>query len=170
MILWDTHMHSSFSGDCDEAPRAMADEALAKGLKGINFTDHLDIDYFHQPGRFDLDIPAYMSEIRQISEEYSDKGLTVGCGIEIGLQEHLTAKHREILSENDFDQVIGSIHQVDGADPYYAEFYAGRDIYDCYEDYLGAAITNLSLFAEIDTFGHLDQIARYGRRHLGYEK
>ena len=43
--LWDTHMHSQFSGDSEAPQEEMISSAIEKGLAGICFTDHLDIDY-----------------------------------------------------------------------------------------------------------------------------
>ena len=49
-MLWDTHMHSQFSGD-SHTPRGRYDRCCkTKNLKGICFTDHLDIDYPDEPG------------------------------------------------------------------------------------------------------------------------
>ena len=169
MIRWDTHMHTLFSGDGHETPFDMAKTACKNGLDGIVFTDHLDWDYMSEPGLFDLDIPGYFSEISNLKQNPACQNLEILTGIELGLQEHLVDRHRQILKEYDFDQVIGSIHQVDGLDPYYESYYKGRDIYEAYEDYFGAAISNLSLFPEIDTFGHLDYVSRYGIRHFGAE-
>ena len=169
MIQWDTHMHTTFSGDGHVSPSDMAKTAREKGLDGIIFTDHLDWDYMSEPGRFDLDIPAYYSEMKELQKNKNDDLPEILIGIELGLQEHLVSRHRQILAEYEFDQVIGSIHQVDGLDPYYEPYYKGKDIYEAYEDYLRAAISNLSLFPEIDTFGHLDYVSRYGIRHFGAE-
>ena len=43
-MLWDTHMHSQFSGDSHTPQEDMIAAAKQKNLKGICFTDHLDID------------------------------------------------------------------------------------------------------------------------------
>ncbi|MCR5451258.1 MAG: histidinol-phosphatase HisJ family protein [Lachnospiraceae bacterium] len=170
MELWDTHLHTSFSGDCEVSPSEMISAARERGLSGIIITDHLDWDYFKSPGMFDLDIPEYINTIGTLRKESQNTDFKIGMGIELGLQEHLSAKHEALLKEYDFDQVIGSIHQVDEMDPYYEDFYKGRDIYDAYEDYLSAAIVNLSLFPKIDTLGHLDYASRYGIRYFGKEK
>ena len=43
-MLWDTHMHTHFSGDSEADSAAMAHAAVAKKLSGICITDHLDYD------------------------------------------------------------------------------------------------------------------------------
>ena len=44
-ILWDCHMHSSFSADSDTSMEDMILEAIRRGLHGICFTEHQDPDY-----------------------------------------------------------------------------------------------------------------------------
>lgn len=44
-ILWDCHMHSSFSADSDTPMEVMIHRAVETGLQGITFTEHLDPDY-----------------------------------------------------------------------------------------------------------------------------
>ena len=51
-MLWDTHMHSQFSGDSHTPQEDMIAAAKQKNLKGICFTDHLDIDYPDEPETF----------------------------------------------------------------------------------------------------------------------
>ena len=45
MILYDFHLHTFFSTDSEEKPENMIEKALAAGLKGLCFTDHMDL-YF----------------------------------------------------------------------------------------------------------------------------
>ena len=39
-ILWDCHMHSSFSADSDTPMEVMIHRAVETGLQGITFTEH----------------------------------------------------------------------------------------------------------------------------------
>ena len=58
-MFWDNHMHSNFSGDSDAAPIDMINAARAKKLRGITFTDHMDLDYPPKYGFFELDPYSY---------------------------------------------------------------------------------------------------------------
>ena len=62
-MLWDTHMHCRFSGDSDAEPEDMILASISRGLDGICFTDHLDLDYPDEPDAFLLDYPAYHNTI-----------------------------------------------------------------------------------------------------------
>ena len=96
--LWDTHMHSQFSGDSEAPQEEMISSAIEKGLAGICFTDHLDIDYPEEPDIFLLDLPNYTSSVLAYQEKYAAK-LPVRLGIELGLQPHLVcAVHRYFIA------------------------------------------------------------------------
>lgn len=168
--LWDSHMHTAFSGDSDTDPMLQINRAKELGLRGITITDHLDLDFYDNPGQFDLDLPAYHSYFDNIKKEYGeDAPFTVRKGLELGLQTHLTERHHTLLSESDFDYVIGSIHQIDKEDPYYSYFYEGKSIVDIYRRNYELTLENLKLFKDIDTLGHLDYIRRYAIREKGSE-
>ncbi len=166
MGLWDTHMHTAFSGDCNVLPEDMLATALEKGLAGITFTDHLDWDYPNEPGRFDLDLNLYHETMDALKEKHPGFLLK---GIEVGLQEHLSEKHRALLNDSDFDYVIGSIHVVHGKDPYYPSYFEGRNAKEAYTEYFQCMLDNLQTFHGFDSLGHMDYVARYGMRHLGKE-
>ena len=74
-ILWDCHMHSSFSADSDTPMEVMIHRAVETGLQGITFTEHLDPDYPVTPDNLDfsLNIPAYKEKLAELSDIYKDK-------------------------------------------------------------------------------------------------
>ena len=171
-MLWDTHMHTHFSGDSNADPAAMARSAIGKNLAGICITDHLDYDYPDEPDLFTIDFPQYEKGIRQLQADFSDS-LNINFGIELGLQPHLAKKHHEILQETDFDFVIGSSHVVHGLDPYYPAYYEERSEHAAYLEYFESILENLNAFSGMDVYGHIDYIVRYGpnqNREYSYER
>ena len=166
---YDCHMHTSFSGDCSVPLEEMIAAGKAAGLAGITITDHLDWDYRENPGRFDLDLPAYAKKIKTRKKESSGTDFPVLFGLELGLQQHLIPRHEKLLSEYDFDYVIGSIHVVGGADPYYPGFYENRPVLEAYREYFTELYENLRAFPKVDALGHLDYIRRYATANLGPE-
>lgn len=163
-MLYDAHMHTKWSGDSEADPLEMIASAKEKGLSGLTFTDHLDWDFPTMPHKFDLDIAHYLPEMRALAKENTDENFTVRVGLELGLQTHLVNEHRTLLAENDFDFVIGSIHQIDREDPYYDEFWDGRDFRETYQYYFECTLENIEAFPDFDTLGHIDYISRYGQR------
>ena len=69
-ILWDCHMHSSFSVDSSTPMEDMVLKSIQQGLTGICFTEHLDPDYPDTPEKIDfsLDIPAYYQKLQELAE------------------------------------------------------------------------------------------------------
>ena len=167
-MLWDTHMHSQYSGDSDTPQDAMINAAIAKGLSGLCFTDHLDIDYPGQPELFLLDLPNYVSSVLAGQKNNCER-IDVRLGIELGLQPHLAALYEDILNQYPFDFVIGSSHVVHGFDPYYPQFYEGRDEESCYLEYFESILENIRAFDSFDVYGHIDYVVRYGpNRNANY--
>lgn len=170
--LYDMHMHSHFSGDSQADSYTIVQKACELGLKGICFTDHLDIDYKEEPGLFDLDIAAYRKEILSVKETFKDK-LDIGWGIELGLQPYLENENQKILTNYPFDFVIGSTHVVKQVDIYYPNFYDGRKEEDCYREYFEETLKNAQSSVDFDVYGHLDYVVRYGpnkNKYYSYEK
>lgn len=171
-MLWDTHMHSQFSGDSQSPQEDMISAAIQKNLDGICFTDHLDIDYPEEPEAFLLDLPNYTASVHALSEKY-DGSLPVRLGIELGLQPHLAAVHDDILKQYPFDFVIGSSHVVHGLDPYYSPYWEGRTEEEGFLEYFESILENIRAFDGFDVYGHIDYVVRYGPNqnvYYTYEK
>ncbi len=160
--LWDNHMHSSFSGDCNTPIEEMIAAAKHKHLAGITITDHLDLDYLEEPGLFDLDLPTYIATLDELSALHNTSSFSILHGIELGLQPHLADKYHAILSAYDFDYVIGSTHVIHGEDPYYPKYFSTRDKHTAFGEYYEAILENIQCFSDMDALGHLDYGFRYG--------
>ncbi len=160
-MLWDTHMHTAFSGDSDADPEEMIKTAAALGLAGICITDHMDMDYPDDPKLFLLDLDRYLPTLQGLQEKYASL-LPVRIGIELGLQPHLAGAHQAIVTEHPFDFVIGSSHVVHGIDPYYPHYYTGRSERVAYEEYFSSILENIRAYDDFDVYGHLDYVVRYG--------
>ena len=165
--MWDTHLHTKYSGDSETPVIDMINAAKHAGLNGIIFTDHLDWNYPNEPGLFDLDYYGYQDDVRLLASQNTD--IEIGIGVELGLQPHLAARHTEFLQKVSFDFVIGSVHVVEGADPYYPEFFKNRNAEDAYNEYYNCVLKNINEFLDFDSLGHLDYVVRYGLKNLGPE-
>jgi histidinol-phosphatase (PHP family) len=160
--MWDNHTHCCFSGDSEARPEDMVSAAKKKGLAGMTFTDHLDLDYREVPGLFDLDLEGYQKKIHHLQKANGDSEFTVLFGLELGLQPHLVKEHTRLLAQYPFDYVIGSTHVVGGVDPYYPVYFQDRTPQEAYQEYYEAILSNLLAFDHVDACGHLDYIFRYG--------
>ncbi|MBR5073885.1 MAG: histidinol-phosphatase HisJ family protein [Bacteroidales bacterium] len=158
----DTHTHSQFSPDSKATVRDLLLQAKRTGAGGICITDHLDLDAPRNPGLFEFSIEDQQKEIeRQILEVFPDGGCKVLKGIEIGLTPENMEHSREYVAGHSFDQIIASIHFVDGEDPYYGNYYEGKDFRQAYSRVLQLVYETAKAFSDFDIIGHFDYVARY---------
>ena len=165
MILSDSHMHTIFSTDSDTPMEKMIDGAIAKGLRSICITDHFDKDFPSDTefgkDAFQFDLDEYMHTMKKIQKEYEDK-IHIRIGIELGLQTHLQEFYQKLTQQYPFDFVIGSVHLVDGKDPYYREGFAELSDRELYRKGFENTLENLQHVTAFDVLGHLDYVVRYG--------
>ena len=169
--LPDCHIHTRFSSDCDADPRACIEQAIALGMPLICFTDHHDMDF--PDGEFQLDVPAYQQQMASLAAEYASR-IEVLCGVELGLLPYLGKERRieRFAEAGQFDYVIGSIHIIDGKDPYYRQDFEETDE-ELYRLYFEQTLESIQENSGFQALGHLDYIVRYGYekdRFYSYEK
>ncbi len=165
MELYDNHNHSQFSFDgWRTSMEASVQSAVSKGLHGICFTDHCDF-YTQEMGDDPLkevfNVEAQQKEVDRTRETVS--GIKILKGIEVGVNKDCREQLAEVLARNEFDQIIASVHYLDGMDPFRGEFYIGRTWEDAYSYYLELLWEEMQWLGErFDIMGHYDYIVRYG--------
>lgn len=157
-MLADCHMHSEFSTDSDAPMESMCDAAIARGIQKICITDHYDMDY--STGEFQLDTDRYEQKVREVQKKYAGR-LVIGFGVELGLMPQLGDRIREYADSRSFDFVIGSVHVIDGTDPYYRSEIPCSDE-EMYRRYFAYTLKCLDSCDGFQTLGHLDYAVRYG--------
>lgn len=170
IVLFDNHNHSQFSFDGKKTSvESSAASALGKGLGGICFTDHCDFFVPPMKAAFEemvqetFDIKAQQAEIDRVRQAMSAKtpGFMILKGIEIGLYESCREEIRRTLDMNEFDQVIASVHYLDGTDPFYGGYYEGKEWKEAYGHYLETIYREMTWLGDFDIMGHFDYVARY---------
>lgn len=156
----DFHVHTHFSKDSNATPREQVEAAVRRGLRTICITDHHDIDY-SEPD-FEIDFLSYFDALQKLKEEYRDK-IEVLIGMEYGMQPHLGEKCTELTRQYSFDFVIGSIHMVDGQDPYYRTIFEGKTDEEVYRRGFEFTMESIRCTPDFDSLGHIDYIVRYGK-------
>lgn len=162
IIQCDCHIHSDFSSDSDAAPRAVIEQAIALGLSSICFTDHNDFDYPLEDGKviFNINLSEYIDAIETLQNEYADK-IDIRTGIEQGLMKSSADRINAFDKDKRLDFIIGSSHLVNGADPYYPEFWADADVRKGVLSYYESILENIETCTNFDVYGHIDYIVRY---------
>jgi histidinol-phosphatase (PHP family) len=167
----DGHLHTLMSPDAVPAIEVYAEAAVARGIRELAITDHID---------FDPTAPAYAYAgyaareryVRDAAERWAGRGVTIRFGVEVTYQARYEADIREHLARHPYDYAIGSVH-VMRDDPYTKERVAGwvegRSLPEIVAPYfaevLGAARSGL-----FDTLGHLDMVKRYLFPHVRPEE
>lgn len=162
--MFDYHLHSHISTDSDTPMIDLAAAAVAKGLKEICFTEHLDVDYpGFPPERGLADYKTYQDALQQTRNAFPD--LSIKIGLEIGLEiDHLKDIPPRIEGL-DFDFIIGSVHLLDGDDPYDPTFWDRHEQKEAYDRYARALIETIAECDFYDVAGHIGYIGKFNPHH-----
>ncbi len=175
-ITADFHVHSEFSGDCDTPMEDMVTRAITLGYNALCITEHHDDYYPYTHGEpfdlFTLDTPAYHREYKRLQEKYKNQ-IKLLFGVELGVQHHIADTCNTYAQTYPFDFIIASSHLCNEKDPYYIDFFDGKEESEAYLEYFQSILTNIKMFQDFDVYGHLDYIVRYGpnkNRDYSYAK
>lgn len=160
--MFDSHMHTSFSADCEIPPEEMVKAAIQKGLTEICITDHVDYDYPDKDFIFEFDQQAYKKEIAQLQQRY-EKDLQVRRGVEIGVQPHLLDRYTSLVQDEQFDFVICSLHTVEKQDLHFGAIFENRSLEEAFTAYYQELLHCIRRFDAYSVLGHVDLIKRYAK-------
>lgn len=154
--MFDFHMHSRVSFDGHDTGEALALAAKSAGLKEICFTDHLDYDPLEKMGVLAFDTAQYNAEY----DDLHIPGLKIRRGMEFGMTPDNVPQFKQDLLRRPFDFVLGSAHFVDDLDVYFAEFWAGKSVFQAERRYLEATLECIQIHNDFDVLAHLTYIGK----------
>ncbi len=172
MKISDCHMHTSFSGDSDTPPEDMIKRAITLGLPHICITDHEDHEYVYDGVEFTFDTKEYFRELEKLREMYKDQ-ISIGIGVEIGLEPHWGDYYDKYVRSENFDFVIGSVHLIGGEDPYDRTLFENQTDEEAYRKTFIETLKDIRVTHEFDVLGHMDYVVRYGtnrEKEYSYQK
>ena len=110
--LVDIHNHCNLSSDSAASPEEMARTAFGLGVSHFALTDHIELDEFHD-GEWDYwaAIDKMQPTFEKLHAEYNGK-MNMYFGVEIGQPMYNLHVAEKILSEHDYDFIIGSVHRT----------------------------------------------------------
>ncbi len=166
----DTHTHSNFSVDARDSIGQMALTALAKGIKYLTCTDHLEHNQSDEGYGF-WDAEKYDFEIKRISKLFG-KQVRILKGIEFS-EPHYYPEALCKLAEENFDVIIGGIHYIGNLgchyfDPAYPKFKPLIQDYDarrCFEEYYQEVLQSVQQ-GGFQVLAHFDNPKRYLRENF----
>ncbi|WP_027964831.1 histidinol-phosphatase HisJ family protein [Halalkalibacillus halophilus] len=158
--MFDNHMHSNFSADCDAPMEDMIESGIKQGVKQLTFTEHIDYDYPDQTITFDVALDAYAEKIAAMQQKYKQQ-IEIRKGIEIGVQPHILAQYETLLNKETFDFIICSMHTTNKLDLHSGNLFNGRSLNEAYELYYQELLDCVQRFEQFSILGHLDLVTRY---------
>lgn len=158
--MYDFHVHTNYSNDCSVNMESYITPAIEMGLKGICFTDHVDMDYPGSSIQFNIEYNEYVAAIQVLKEKYKDK-LEIFTGVEFGMQPHILEQDINYFKEKAFDYVIGSMHAAKHKELYGGDFLQDKSEHQGILDYFEDMLFCVKNFKNYSNLGHIDAIARY---------
>lgn len=162
----DYHMHTPLCNHARGEPEEYARRALERGVPEIGFSDHSPM-----PPSYDPDFrmrreqfQEYVAMVRRCREAFPE--LPIRFGLEGDYFPGMVEYERQLLSEVEFDYVIGSIHYLgDWAvdNPEFVHRFQERDLYEIYAEYY-RAVEELAGTGLFDIVGHPDVVKKFGHR------
>lgn len=108
--IYGCHHHTWFSEDSTCNPTALCQEAVRQGLLGIAITDHFDTEFLDRRDQ-QFHIRQSLAETCRLRAEFAGR-IRIFTGVEVGTAILRPHAIQELLAEESFDVVIGSVHTV----------------------------------------------------------
>lgn len=163
-IVFDYHTHSHFSADCPTSMENMVKAAVERGLTEICFTEHIDYDYPDPDFIFEFDLLEYEKTIKSLQKAF-EEDIQIKKGIELGVQPYLLDRYTQLMSEEQFDFVICSMHTTDRKGLHSGDLFKGRTVEEAYQIYYDELLYCIKHFESFNVLGHIDLVKRYSIDH-----
>jgi histidinol-phosphatase (PHP family) len=152
----DYHIHTHLSCDSEGQMAAMCEAAIARGIREIAFTEHVDFGPADPPDYFRPE--EYLAEIEDCRACYGDR-LTIRTGAELGDPHLFGTQPQAVLDMVACDVVIGSAHYAEGMQVAWEAPFFEQPLRQAYEAYF-RQVVRLAAEGEFDVLGHLDLVKR----------
>jgi histidinol-phosphatase (PHP family) len=156
-MLIDYHVHAVAHGEYlykQEWINEFLDQAYERGIQEIGFSEH---DEYKDMLDFNL-----LKKV-QISRH---NNIDVKIGLEVDYVPGREEEIRDIILQNEYDYIIGSVHYIDGWGFDHPDFKAGfddREIDDIYSQYANILMKMVQSTC-FDVVGHIDLVKIWGHR------
>lgn len=168
--LMDNHFHTNHSPDAPETSsmEAMICRGIELGFKRLTITDHCEINRFDSQYDFRATTLASVREARLLAEKYKGK-IEVLAGVELGQSPQNFQLAHEIAEMENYDFIIGSIHNARCPKDFSELDFSDRsiDIGHMLDVYF-KELYEMTKWNETDTMAHITYPHRYitGKYHI----
>ena len=182
-MLADYHVHTAYSDDSDYPMEQVVEDALAKGVEELCFTDHVDYgvkedwDCGH-PIRYrdngepyaNVDYPRYVAQIKALQAQYAGR-IGLKLGLEFGMQTHTIPQYEALFRRYPFDFILLSVHQAEDKEFWNQDFQRGKSQREYNEAYYREILALVQGYEQYSVLAHLDLLSRYDEQGVyPYEK
>ncbi len=156
----DLHVHTDNSFDGNHSATFFCEKAEFLDLRAIAFTDHCEVDQFRGDSAYEKRIFQAFFEISKVRSAFRGKLLVLN-GIELGQPAYDIEMANEIVKRHDYDQIIGSVHNLRGGeDFYFMENLSLEQAERLLKEYFNELITMIE-WGNFDILAHLTYPLRY---------
>ncbi len=168
MLKTDYHLHTNYSPDSFSPMENIVKACIDKGLKEIALTDHMEFCQNWIPTDYNI----YQIEFNRLKSKY-EKDINLILGVEIGLGVSMQKEIKQFISQNNFDFVIGSLHDIEGVEFHTGDFFRNKTKDQAYNEYFSYILECVKCIDCFNVLGHIDYIYRYANykdNSLDYQK
>lgn len=170
----ESHCHSDCSFDAKDSVEDMVKQAIKLKLYSITITDHCEVNGYANAsesefGDFSVRIPRSVRLQKDAQAKYGSK-IEIMRGIELG-QPLQDMKSADIaLALDNFDFVLGSVHNIANEQDFYWLHYTEEYAYEMLGRYF-AEILDTAKWNKFDSLSHLTYPLRYisGREKINID-
>ncbi len=156
----DLHVHTDNSFDGNHSATFFCEKAEFLDLRAIAFTDHCEVDQFRGDLAYEKRIFQAFFEISKVRSAFRGKLLVLN-GIELGQPAYDIETANEIVKRHDYDQIIGSVHNLRGGeDFYFMENLSLEQAERLLKEYFNEIILMIE-WGKFDVLAHLTYPLRY---------
>ena len=145
----DYHIHAQILRENIDS-EAFIQTAIAHGFDEICITDHMPLSISNAGDRIPHGrVGEYCRKVREFADKYKGQ-ISIKCGIEVDYHPTLVGEIEDVLSQGDFDYVLGSSHMhlfIDGI--------------TSHKDYVNASFENTMRAAKSGYFDIIPHINMY---------
>ncbi len=175
----DYHVHTEYSDDSEYEMEQVVQDAIAKGMTEICFTDHVDYGVKRdwddergvlyrkggegEPDRMaiaNVDYPKYVEKVQRLQKKYKDQ-ISVKLGLEFGMQSHTIPQYEKLFAKYPFDFIILSVHEIEDKEFWTGDYQSGLTRSEYYRNYYTEMLYLVENYHNYSVLGHMDLIRRY---------
>lgn len=159
--IYDSHTHSVNSHDGESTVKDMCLYAIENGIKGFALSDHCEVDLYSDK-QIQSWVQSSFDDMEKAKEEFGDR-LLLSSSIELGQPLFDIETSTNIVSKNNYDFILGSMHSVCGMSDFcmynYKEW-TMDEIYTQLEKYYSEMFEVIK-WGRFDSFAHITYPLRY---------